>query len=213
MLANQRVELNAAIEKQKVHKHTNSAIVAWRTWSTRSLIWMWTSFCNNLSTPKRGDMRSIHALRSSLNCGAALSSLHLRLSGNRDSDSLAWHSWAVAVGQKPPNPSSVNVAAPPHKLVSPRSLFMQTMMATLQKVLDNGNPQAGSLIACLNQVMDTLDVQVQEPLVVVKKHGRPIGSKNKTSTTRDKSHFEYVEGRKCGVCGQSGHNLRTYSQK
>jgi hypothetical protein len=38
---------------------------------------------------------------------------------------------------------------------------------------------------------------------MVKKRDRPAGSKNKTSTTRDKSHFEYVEGRKCGVYGQS----------
>jgi hypothetical protein len=75
------------------------------------------------------------------------------------------------------------------------------MMATLQQVLNNENPRASSLIARLNQVLDTPDVQVQEPLVVVKKCSRPAGSKNKTSTTRDKFHFEYVEGRKCGVCG------------
>jgi hypothetical protein len=90
---------------------------------------------------------------------------------------------------------------------------MQTMIATLQQVLDNGNPQADNLIAHLNQVLDKPDVQVQEPLVVVKKRDRPASSKNKTSTTRDKSHFEYVERRKCGVCGQSGHNSRTCPQK
>jgi len=69
------------------------------------------------------------------------------------------------------------------------------------------------LIACLNQVLDTLDVQVQEPVVVVKKRGRLASFKNKTSTTRDKSHFEYMEGQKCGVCGQSGHNSRTCPHK
>jgi hypothetical protein len=42
------------------------------------------------------------------------------------------------------------------------------MTTTLQQVLDNGNPQVGSLIAHLNQVLDTPDVQVQEPLVVIK---------------------------------------------
>jgi hypothetical protein len=86
-------------------------------------------------------------------------------------------------------------------------------MATLQQVLDNGNPRAGNLIARLNQVLDTTDVQVQKPLVVVKKRGRPVGSKNKTSMTRDKSHFEYVEGCKCGVYGQSRHNSRTCPHK
>jgi len=72
-------------------------------------------------------------------------------------------------------------------------------MTTLQQVLDNGNLRASNLIACLDQVLDTSDVQVQEPLVVVKKN--TANSKNKTSTTKDKFHFEYVEGRKCGVCG------------
>jgi hypothetical protein len=67
---------------------------------------------------------------------------------------------------------------------------MQTMTTTLQQVLDNGNPQVGNLIARLNQVLDTPDVQVQEPLVMVKKRGRPAGFKNKTSMTKDKSHFE-----------------------
>jgi hypothetical protein len=74
-------------------------------------------------------------------------------------------------------------------------------MVTLQQVLDNGNPWVGSLIARLNQVLDTPNVQVQEPLVVVKKCSRPASSKNKISTTKDKSHFEYMEGCKCGVCG------------
>ncbi len=83
------------------------------------------------------------------------------------------------------------------------------MTVTLQQVLDNGNPQVGSLIARLNQVLDMPDVQVQKPLVVVKKCSRPASSKNKTNMTRDKFHFKYVEGRKCGVCGQSGHNSRT----
>jgi len=108
---------------------------------------------------------------------------------------------------------SVNVAVLPHEPTSPQSLFMQTMTTTVQQVFNNGNPRAGNLIARLNQVLDTSDVQVQEPLVVVKKRGRLAGSKNKTITTRDKSHFEYVEGRKCGICGQSGHNSRTCSHK
>jgi hypothetical protein len=110
--------------------------------------------------------------------------------------------------KKPLAPPSVTAAASPHEPVSPKSSFVQKMTTTLKQVLNNENPRAGSLIACLNQVLDMPDVQVQEPLVMVKKRGRPTGSKNKTSTTRDKSHFEYVEGCKCGVCGQSGHNSK-----
>jgi hypothetical protein len=90
---------------------------------------------------------------------------------------------------------------------------MQMVTATLQQVFNNGNPQACSLIARLNQVLDTPDVQVQEPLVVVKKHSRLASSKNKTSMTRDKSHFEYMKRHKCGVCGQSRHNSKICPQK
>jgi hypothetical protein len=90
---------------------------------------------------------------------------------------------------------------------------MQTMTTTLQQVFDNGNPRVDSLIAHLNQVLNMPDVQVQKPLVVVKKRDRPASSKNKTSTTRYKSHFEYMEGHKCGVCGQLGHNSRTCLHK
>jgi hypothetical protein len=48
------------------------------------------------------------------------------------------------------------------------------------------------------------DVQVQEPLVVVKKRGRRACSKNKTNTTRNKFHFEYVERCKCGSVVNQG---------
>jgi len=72
MLANQHVELNAAIEKQRCIRHISSAIATSRTWSTRFLILLWTSFCNNLSMLKWGDMRSSHALRGSRNRGGCL---------------------------------------------------------------------------------------------------------------------------------------------
>jgi hypothetical protein len=111
--------------------------------------------------------------------------------------------------RNPLAPPNVTTAVPPHEPESPKSSFVQKMMATLQQVLNNENPRAGSLIARLNQVLDTPDVQVQEPLVMVKKRGRPARSKNKTSTTKYKSHFKYMEGCKCGVCGQSGHNSKT----
>ena len=95
--------------------------------------------------------------------------------------------------------------------MSLRGSVMHNVTATLLQAIDNGYPRAGSLIARLNHVLDTPDVQLQEPLVVVKKRGRPAGSKNKPSTTRGKSHFEYVEGRKCGFCSQPGHNSKTCS--
>jgi len=86
-------------------RHIGSAIAASKTWSTRSLISLWTSFCNNLSMLKRGDMRNNHALHGSRNHGGTLSSLHSQLFGNSDFDSPTGHSWAVAIGLKLPNPS------------------------------------------------------------------------------------------------------------
>jgi hypothetical protein len=142
-----------------------------------------------------------------------MSSLHSRLSGTKTLLLLQNIHEQWLLDRNPLILPSVNVAALPHEPVSPQSLFMQTMTITLQQVLDNGNPRAGNLIARLNQVLDTPDVQVQEPLVMVKKHSKPIGFKNKTNTTKDKSHFEYVEGRKCGVYGQLGHNSRTCPHK
>ena len=51
---------------------------------------------------------------------------------------------------------------------------------------------------------------IEERAKITKKRGRPVGSKG--GTGRDKSAFEYVDGRKCGKCKQSGHNARTCNQ-
>jgi Zinc knuckle len=49
-------------------------------------------------------------------------------------------------------------------------------------------------------------VDIENPDVVVKKRGRPAGARNKTSTKRDKSHFEHTEcAYKCSNCGEPGH--------
>ena len=92
---------------------------------------------------------------------------------------------------------------------SPRSAILKKVTSAL----DPGNPRASSLIARFNHILDTPDVEVREPSIVVKKRGRPANSKNVSSKTRDKSHFEYVEGRKCSCCGQAGHNSRTCPTK
>ena len=39
---------------------------------------------------------------------------------------------------------------------------------------------------------------IQNPEILVKKRGRPTGSKNKKTITRERSHFEYVEGENAG---------------
>ena len=53
------------------------------------------------------------------------------------------------------------------------------------------------------------DMPLKGPVEVAKRKGRPAGSKNKRSITRDPSAFEYVIGEKCRICKQAGHNART----
>jgi hypothetical protein len=76
----------------------------------------------------------------------------------------------------------------------------------LGDLLYNDDNIAGSLMARLKSVASTPFDTLLEAEKVIKKRGRPVGAKN---IRRDKSAFEYVEGRKCGKCNQAGHNIRT----
>ncbi len=67
----------------------------------------------------------------------------------------------------------------------------------------------GGLIARFQEVLDSPEIQIEEPKIVTKKRGRPAGAKNKTALSRDKSQFEYALGRKCSKCGKAGHNKKT----
>ena len=98
-------------------------------------------------------------------------------------------------------------------VVSPLSVLLGRITAKVSEAVDSQNPRASSLIARLNHVLDTPDKEIEDPSAVVKKRGRPAGSKAKTSTTRNKSRFEYLEGRRCGVCREPGHNRTTCPQK
>ena len=55
--------------------------------------------------------------------------------------------------------------------------------------------------------------QLSHPIAVTKKRGRPRGAQNKVLKRRDKSAFEYVEGRKCRNCGKGGHNSATCGRR
>ena len=80
------------------------------------------------------------------------------------------------------------------------------ILAEMKEKLYRSDVYAGSMVARLKETLRTPYAQIEPPNAVTKKRGRPAGAKNKTSVTRDKSNFEYVEGRKCGQCGMSGHN-------
>jgi len=213
-LANQRVELNVVIEKQRVHKTHRFGHSYFKDLIYKVFDFTLDKLLQQLKHVEKGgheDQPCFARFTKSwgLPCHHYIHScLETKPSIPLQDIHEQW-----LLDRNPLILPSVNVAAPPHEPASPRSLFMQTMTTTLQQVLDNWNPRACNLIARLNQVLDMPDVQVQKPLVVVKKRGRPAGFKNNTNTTRNKSHFEYVEGRKCGVCGQSGHNSKTCPHK
>ncbi|KAI9895393.1 hypothetical protein PsorP6_019629 [Peronosclerospora sorghi] len=89
--------------------------------------------------------------------------------------------------------------------LSPRS----TALEICRKMLYSAEPSAVPVVkARLEDMAVVMCPQLQNPVSVTRKRGRPAGSRNKANK-RDKSGFEYVEGRKCGNCGQRGHNPRT----
>jgi hypothetical protein len=83
------------------------------------------------------------------------------------------------------------------------------LLAEIQRELYSQGAMTGSLLNRFKDVINTSRVPIQEPSIVLKRRGRPAGSRNKNSLTRDKSLFEYTTGRKCSICGSSGHNSRS----
>jgi len=141
MLANQHVELNAAIEKQRVHKAHRFGHSCFK-----DLIYKVSDFALD---------KLLQQLK------------HVEKGGHEEQPCSTWFTklWGLPchhyihscletetpillhdiheqwlLDRNPLIFPSVNVAVSPHKPASPRSLFMQTMTATLQQVLDNGNP-------------------------------------------------------------------------
>ena len=131
-----------------------------------------------------------HEIRDSIECGTplALSDVHIQ-----------WHLQLIL------NEDTVEN----HQQDSPR----KRLLAEMEEKLYRSDIVAGSLMARLQDAVTTPFVQIMHPNAVTKKRGRPAGAKNKTNLTRDKSHFEYMEGRKCGQCGMPGHNSRTCANK
>ena len=109
-----------------------------------------------------------------------------------------------------PNPLQTNESISDEDItMSPRTRFMEDM----ERVLYGNNDRSNSMMIRLNHVIDTPHIVLQGPNTVIKKRGRPAGAKNKTSMTRDRSLFEYAQKRKCRTCGNSGHNLVTCGRR
>ena len=207
MLANQQVELKVAIENQRLKKGIASAILAWSIWHIMCLM---KKLVEQLELAKQGGhgdhpcsgmFMRVWGLPCRHYIRCCLESENLILL--RD----IHEQWLL--DKNPLASPTITSVTPLVQTSCPTSLLVQKMVDTI----DNGNPRTGSLIARMNHVLDTPEVQVNDPFVVVKKRGRPAGSKNKRNMNRDKSHFEYMEGRKCGMCNQCGHNSRTCPRK
>jgi hypothetical protein len=116
-------------------------------------------------------------------------------------EELIDHQWMLEL----PSPQSLPVDNPPN--LTPRKLLMEEIRRQLYE--DSGNHRQ-SLLARLESTLETAERQIQDLPPLKRKRGRPAGAKNKkTSIRRDKSQFEYTEGRKCSICKQAGHNART----
>ncbi|KAI9915341.1 hypothetical protein PsorP6_007106 [Peronosclerospora sorghi] len=89
--------------------------------------------------------------------------------------------------------------------LSPRS----TALEICRKILYSAEPSAAPVVkARLEEMAVVMGPQLQSPVPVTLKRGRPAGPRNKANK-RDKIGFEYVEGRICANCGQRGYNSRT----
>ena len=210
MLANQRVELNDAIENQRSNKALRFSHDCFKEVIYKVSNFAMDKILKQLQLAEEGSLSDKPCSRQFTKSWGLPCSHYIRCCLKFGTPILLQDipkQWLL--DKNPMASSSICALAQPIEPLSPRSCLMQKIADTLE----NGNPRVGSLIARLNHVLDTPEVQVNEPLVVVKKRGRPARSKNKTSITRDKSHFEYVEGSKCGICKQSGHNSRTCTMK
>ena len=95
------------------------------------------------------------------------------------------------------------------QVLKPRKAIIEKMT---QELHNCSNIKLLTLLAHLDTTVDTDTKQIQDFASLTRKRGRPVGASNKsTSIRRDKSHFEYHQGRKCRKCGGGGHNSRTCS--
>jgi hypothetical protein len=151
MLANQRVELNAAIEKQKQHLTHR-----FNHHYFKNLIYNVSDFAlgkllGQLKlVEKGGHEEQPCTTRFTKSWGLPC---HHYIRGCLETETPILlqdihEQWLL--DRNPLAPLSVTAAAPPHEPISPRSSFVQKMTATLKQVLNNENPRAGSLIARLN---------------------------------------------------------------
>jgi len=61
------------------------------------------------------------------------------------------------------------------------------MLLEIEREIYLDKPRTASLFTRLQEVITTASNPVQEPVMVVKRRGRPAGAINKNSLTRDKS--------------------------
>jgi hypothetical protein len=102
---------------------------------------------------------------------------------------------------------AANVSSPRQKRLNS---IQETLYSAIQETLYSVDAdQVPVLLQRLEEATSRPLHMLSNPVVsVVRKRGRPPGSKNRANQ-RDKSRFEYVSGNQCGNCGVNGHNSRT----
>ncbi len=186
LLANQKVELTAAIERQKIIRahHLNHDIFKDLHYRVSFLalekineqlknleeLSPITDQCTQQFTRTWG-LPCKHSIRNFVRTGRRLKIIDIH---------SQWH---------------LDESIAPASFVEQPMTPRKRLLARLTTELYSANARVGSLIARLTEVIETPEISVQEPAVVIKKRGRPAGAKNKNSLTRDKSQFEYVLGK------------------
>jgi hypothetical protein len=194
MLANQRVELNKEQESQKfkrAHRHCNVPCM-------RSLVGKVSLFALDKILdqyqqidPKQIDDSSVPCLGQfkktyGLPCKHHISQCLI----NKTAIALDTVHPQWLLNENPFDGSGIDVTD---------SSPLETFVHKIAQLVHSGDPQVGSLVARLSNVIENPHSTVRDPVIVTKTRGRPPGAKNKnTSTKRDPSRFEYVEKRKRG---------------
>jgi len=85
------------------------------------------------------------------------------------------------------------------------------ILKSVESLLYDGCNNPSLLMSRIQSLIAAPFNKILPPAVVTKKKGRPVGSKGGASSKvmRDKSAFEYVEGRKCSKCKKPGHYVKT----
>jgi hypothetical protein len=209
LLSNQKVELTAEVERQRIIRAHHLSDDIFKDLHYRISLFALEKINEQLKLLEKESLTTDQCTQQftrtwGLPCKHTIQD-HVR-TGRRLTLSDIHSQWHLEQMMAPSTQLQISVDQP----ASPR----KRLLTAIENELYSSHARVGSLLLRFQEVIESPDVAIQEPAVVLKKRGRPAGAKNKPSSlTRDKSQFEYAQGRKCKTCGNSGHNSRTCTNK